>query len=135
CGTFNIERHDVNVSIGAIIAWIVDALVYEASGHRWPSASAALTELAGGFCDALADAADSAIDDYDVRDTVSRVCRDALSDLIDDAIQRLIDARIGASPITLRGQAPVTGPSSLRPGTWDGTLLGRSFPGEFGADR
>lgn len=135
CGTFHIERHDVNVSIGAIIAWIVDAVVYEASDHRWASASEALTELAGGFCDALADAADEVVDDYDVRDPVSRVCRDALSDLIDGAIQRLIDARIGASPITLRGHAPVTGPSSLRPGTWDGTLLGRSFPGEFGADR
>lgn len=135
CGTFNIERHDVNVSIGSIIAWIVDMLVYELSDHRWPSASAMLTELAGGFCDALASAADSTVDYDGVGDAVRGICRSALMDLIDRAIRELIDARIGASAITLRGHAPVTGPSSLRPGTWDGTLLGRSFPGEWGADR
>lgn len=134
CGTFHIDRHDVNVSIGSIIAWVVDTLVYEASEHRWASASEALTELAGGFCDALADAADAAVD-YDVRDAVSGACRSALASFIDDAIRELLDARLGASPITLRGRAPVTGPDSLRPGTWDGTLLGREFPGEFSADR
>ncbi len=135
CGTFNIERHDVNVSIGSIIAWIVDTLVYEISEHRWASASAALTELAGGFCDALAAAADDSVDYDGVGDAVRGVCRSALMDLIDRAIRELIDARIGASPITLRGSAPVTGPSSLRPGVWDGTLLGSDFPGEWSADR
>ncbi len=135
CGTFNIERHDVNVSIGSIIAWIVDMLVYELSDHRWASASAMLTALAGGSCAARASAADSTVDYDGVGDAVRGVCRSALMDLIDRAIRELIDARIGASAITLRGQAPVTGPSSLRPGTWDGTLLGRSFPGEWGADR
>ena len=39
------------------------------------------------------------------------------------------------SPITLRGHAPVTGPSSLRPGHWDGTLLGSEFTGDFNAER
>ncbi len=135
CGTFNIERHDVNVSIGSIIAWAVDTLVYELSDHRWATASDALTEMAGGFCDALGAAADSSVDYSGVGATVSSVCRSALSSLIDDAIHRLIEARIGASPITLRGEAPISGPDSLRPGTWDGTLLGSDFPGEFGADR
>jgi hypothetical protein len=135
CGTFNIERHDVNVSIGSIIAWAVDTLVYELSEHRWATASDALTEMAGGFCDALGEAADESVDYDGVGAAVSGVCRDALASLIDDAIRRLIDARIGASPITLRGEAPITGPSSLRPGTWDGTLLGSDFPGEFTADR
>ncbi|MCC6876840.1 MAG: hypothetical protein IT378_21225 [Sandaracinaceae bacterium] len=135
CGTFHIDRHDVNVSVGGIIAWVVDTLVYELSDHRWSSASAMLAELAGGFCDALGDAAESAIDYTGVGGTVRSVCASALTGLIDGAIQRLIDARVGASPITLRGQAPVTGPDSLRPGTWDGTLLGREFPGDFCAQR
>lgn len=134
CGNFHIERHDVNVSIGSIIAWAIDMVVYEASDHRWPSVSAALTELATGFCNALADAADAAID-YDVRGTVRSVCESALASLIDTAVREILDARIGASALTLRGQAPVTGPNSLRPGTWDGTLLGREFSGEFAADR
>lgn len=134
CGTFHIERHDVNVSIGSIIAWLVDTLVYELSEHRWATAAEALTELAGGFCDALADAADAAID-YDVRGPVSSACRGALSSLIDGALREILESRLGASPITLRGRAPVTGPDSLRPGTWNGTLLSREFPGEFTADR
>lgn len=135
CGTFTIERHDVNVSIGSIIAWIVDTLVYEISEHRWRTASEALAAMAGGFCDALGEAADSSVDYDGVGDAVRRVCTSALASLIDTAIRELLDARIGASPITLRGAAPITGPSSLRPGTWNGTLLGSEFPGEWGADR
>lgn len=137
CGTFHIERHDVNVSIGSIIAWAVDTLIYEASEHRWSGAADALNHLAGGFCDALADAADAAIAaiDDDARDAVSRACSSALSGFIDAALRELIEARLGASAMTLRGQAPVTGPDSLRPGSWNGTLLGREFPGEFSAAR
>lgn len=135
CGTFNIERHDVNVSIGSIIAWLVDALVYEASGGRWRSVSEALGSLTSGFCDGVATAAESVVDYAGVADTVRSVCTRVLTDLVDRAIRELLESRLGASPITLRGSAPVTGPSSLRPGTWDGTLLGRGFPGEFIADR
>lgn len=70
-----------------------------------------------------------------MRDAVSGACRSALSGFIDDALRELIEARLGASAMTLRGQAPVTGPDSLRPGSWNGTLLGREFPGEFAAAR
>ncbi len=135
CGTFNIERHDVNVSIGSIIAWLVDTLVYEISERRWRTASEALSSLAGGFCDAIGQAADNLVDYAGVGDAVRGACTTALAELVDRAIRELLEARLGASPITLRGSAPVTGPSSLRPGTWDGTLLGRGFPGEFIADR
>lgn len=134
CGTFHIDRHNVHVSIGSIIAWAVDTVIYEASGHQWSGAAEALGELTGGFCEALADAADRAID-YDVRTAVNSACRSALSRLVDAALRELLDARLGASAMTLRGQAPVTGPDSLRPGTWNGTLLGREFPGEFTAAR
>jgi hypothetical protein len=143
CGTFHIERHDVNLSIGSIVAWIVDTLVYEASDHRWATAEEALTEIASGFCDTLAEVADESIDYDGVGDTVRSICLGALEELIDRAIEDILGARLGASPITLRGQASVVGPDTLGrpvppdvpPGAWDGTMLGSEFPGTFCAVR
>ena len=132
CGTFHIERHDVNVSISAVIAWVVDALVYLLSDGAHDTLGGALAAAASGFCTALGDFADDTVD-YDVRDTVISVCTSQIASLTDRALMQLLDARIGTSPITLRGQAPVTGPNSLRPGVWDGTLLGRGFSGDFSA--
>ena len=135
CGTFHIERHDVNVSIGAIIAWAVDLLVYEASDHQFDSAADALGSLAGGFCDALADAVAQADIYSGAPGAVRGLCQSGLQTLIDEAIDRLVNARLGLDLITLRGQSPVAGPNALRPGTWDGTLVGRDFSGEFDASR
>jgi hypothetical protein len=135
CGTFSIERHSVNVSIGSVIAWLVDAIIYEVSDGRWSGLSDALAEVVDGFCRGLADAAESAIDYPGVGGTVMGVCSSTLTGLADTAIRELIEARIGADPITLRGTAPITGPSSLRPGRWDGTLLGSDFTGDWSAMR
>lgn len=135
CGTFNIERHAVNVSIGAIVAWLVDAVIYEASERRWDGLSDALGEVVSGFCMGLADAAADNIDYPGVGDTVSRLCTSTLTGLADSAIREVLDARIGADPITLRGTGPIGGPNNLRGGTWAGTLLGSDFSGEYDAFR
>lgn len=134
CGIFNIERHTVNVSIGSIVAWAVDAVIYEASGHEWDGLAEALGAVVSGFCTGLADAA-VGVGGESVRGTVSRLCTSTLSSLADTAIREVLEARIGASPITLRGTAPITGPRSLRPGRWNGTLLGSGFTGDFDAWR
>jgi len=133
CGTFYIDRHDVNVSIGAIIAWAVDVLVYAITEGEHDSLGSALSAASSGFCRAIADFAADNIDYSGVGDTVFSVCTSQVETLIDRALRELLDARIGTSPITLRGEAPVTGPSSLRPGTWDGTLLGSGFSGDWSA--
>lgn len=135
CGTFSIERHSVNVSIGSVIAWLVDAIIYEVSDHRWTGLSDALAEVIDGFCMGLAQAAEENIDYAGVGSTVMRVCSSTLTGLADAAIRELLEARIGAEPITLRGTAPITGPNSLRPGHWDGTLLGSDFTGDWSAMR
>lgn len=135
CGTFNIERHSVRVSIGAIIAWLIDAVIYEASDHRWTGLSDALDEVVSGFCAGLADAADEAVDYPGVRGAVMSACSGALTGLADTAVREVLDARIGAEPITLRGIAPIGGPNNLRGGHWDGTLLGSDFTGDFDAFR
>lgn len=135
CGVFNIDRHSVHVSIGSIISWLVDALVYEASDHRWSGLEAALTDISSGFCDGLATAADDSIDYPGVGDTVRSVCTSTVATLITTAIREVLDARIGADPITLRGYANIGGPSSLVMGHWDGTLIGSDFTGDWQATR
>ncbi|MCA9608616.1 MAG: hypothetical protein KC619_23595 [Myxococcales bacterium] len=135
CGTFYIDRHDVNVSIGAIIAWAVDVLVWAITEGEHDSLGSALSAMSAGFCRALGDFADENVDYAGVGDRVFGICTSQVESLINRALRALIDARIGTSPITLRGEAPVTGPSSLRPGTWDGTLLGSGFTGDWSAMR
>ncbi|MEC7519238.1 MAG: hypothetical protein VYE22_05195 [Myxococcota bacterium] len=135
CGTFHIERHDVNVSIGAIIAWVVDVLVYTLTDGEHDTLGSALAAASSGFCRALGDFAEDNVDYRNVGDTVYNVCTMQIAAQVDRALMALLDARIGTSPITLRGNAPVTGPSSLRPGHWDGTLLGSEFTGDFNAER
>lgn len=135
CGQFNIERHSINVSIGSIIAWLVDAIIYEVSDHRWSGLRAALTDVADGFCRGLAAAAEDSIDYSGVGSTVMRICSGLVAAGVDAAVDAVLNARIGADAITLRGTAPIGGPNSLRGGTWDGRVLGRSFSGEFDAWR
>jgi hypothetical protein len=135
CGYFHIERHPIHVSIGSIVAWLIDALIYEVSGHRWSGLRAALTDLADGFCAGLARAAEDNIDYRDVGSRVMSLCSSLVSAAIDRAIRAVLDARIGADAITLQGSAPISGPGSLRMGVWNGTLLGRGFTGDFDAWR
>ena len=135
CGTFNIERHAVNVSIGSIIAWLIDAVIYEASDHRWTGLADALAEVVDGFCMGLSAAAEDAIDYPGVGGRVMSICTSALTGLAETAVREALEARIGAEPITLRGTGPIGGPNSLRGGTWDGTLLGSDFSGTYDAFR
>lgn len=135
CGQFNIERHDVGLSIGRLVLWIVDTLVYEVSDGRWVGIEDALAHIADGFCTGLADAADENIDYPGVRGTVLSVCTTATNAFIRQAINTLLEARLGFSAMTLRGTSPIAGPNSLRPGEWDGRLLGSEFSGTFQASR
>ena len=134
CGVFNIDRHSVHVSLGSIVSWLVDALVYETTDHRYSSLAEALTALSAGFCDGLARAAESSIS-ASVGDTVRRVCTSTIAGLITSAVREVLDARIGADPITLRGFANIGGPNSLVMGHWDGTLIGSDFTGDWQAVR
>ena len=135
CGQFNIERHSVNVSIGSSISGLVDAIIYEASDHRWSGLEDALMDVSEGFCRGLAAAADDAIDYPGVGSRVTSICTSLVATAISSAIDAVLNARVGADAITLRGTSPISGPNSLRPGVWDGTLLGRGFSGDFDAWR
>lgn len=135
CGQFNIERHTINVSIGSIIAWLIDAVIYEATEHRATGLRDALTQISSGFCAGLAAAAEDNIDYAGVGSTVMSVCTGLVAAGVDAAVDAALDARIGADAITLRGTAPISGPGSLTPGVWNGTILGRGFTGDFDARR
>jgi hypothetical protein len=135
CGQFNIERHALNVSIGSILAWLVDAVIEIASDGRWTGLRAALTDVGGGFCMGLSAAAESSVDYAGVGATVTRVCTGLVSVATNAAITAIRNARLGADPMTLQGYAPIGGPNSLRGGHWDGALLGSGFSGDFDATR
>lgn len=135
CGTFSIERHEVHLSVGALITWLLDTLVEEASGGRWTSAEGALDEMAAGFCSAFAELVGGEVDSVTDPARIGALCSEVLSNQIDRALSYLVEVRLGVSPLTLRGSAPIVGPNSLRPGQWSGQLFERSFTGNFDAVR
>ena len=136
CGVFAIERHDVDVSIGAIIAWLVDTVTYEATGGRYRTFRDALTAATSGFCAEVGRIAGETVTSIPgLSGTVSRACDGAVSGLINEIDSTIRDGRLGLDVMTLKGYAPITGPSSLRPGVWEGTLVGRDFTGDFDAFR
>ncbi len=139
CGTFNINRHDVDVNIGGIIAWAVNALVEETTGYE--TLEEMLQDERMYFCDEVAylahDAAALITEDLGpVAEAAAALwCNNALDDLISDLNRALNMARVGGDLMKLKGFATIAGPRSLTPGTWEGTLLGGDFPGSFTARR
>jgi hypothetical protein len=136
CGVFVIERHDIDVSIGAIIAWVVNTVTYEATGRRYRTLREALTAATGGLCTQLGRVAGEAAPSYPgVASTVTSACNTAVSRLLDELDRTLREGRLGLDVMTLKGSSPIAGPNTLRPGGWEGTLLGRDFTGDFEATR
>jgi hypothetical protein len=136
CGAFVIERHDVDVSIGAIIAWIVDTVTYEATDGRYRTFRDALTAATSGFCGEVGRIAGETVPSYPgLAGTVSRACDGAVASLITELDDTIRSGRLGLDVMTLKGYAPIAGPNALRPGVWEGTLVGRDFTGDFDAFR
>lgn len=136
CGVFVIERHDVDVSIGAIIAWLVDTVTYAATDGRYSTFRDALTSATSGFCDEVGRIAGDTVPSYPgLAGTVSGACDGAVASLIDQLDSTIRAGRLGLDVMTLKGYAPIAGPNSLRPGAWEGTLVGRDFTGDFDAFR
>lgn len=133
CGTLNIDRHDVDVSIGAIIAWAVNAVVYEATDGRYRTLDEALGAATAGFCDGAARAAEDAVDFFGVGTAVGAWCTSELGALTSELTRAVDDARLGLDLMSLKGHAPIVSDRLLDPGVWEGSLAGGDFTGDFTA--
>ena len=133
CGVLNIARHEVDLSIGALIRWLVGAVVSEATEGRYDDLGAAARDAAASLCSSLGEAARSV--DPAISGAVASACRSETGRAIDAAVRAIADARVETSPITLRGAVTIESDRRLRPGHWDGRLLGSAFTGDFDAWR
>jgi hypothetical protein len=133
CGVLNIARHDIDLSIGALVRWLVGAIVTEATGGMYTDLGSAARAASSALCTALGDAARSI--DPAISGVVRSACTSEISDAIDDALSAIDAARVEVTPVTLRGWATIESDRRLRPGHWDGRLLGSSFSGDFDAWR
>jgi hypothetical protein len=127
CGQLAIQRHDIEVSLGSLVRWIVETVIWEASDGRYRDVRMALGGVGASLCSGIARAAE-AVDYAGVEGTVRSVC----SALVSEASDRVADALESA---THGGDVPIGGPNTLRGGHWDGTLLGSGFTGDFDAVR
>lgn len=138
CGVLYIDRYDVDAAIGAIIAWMVDTLVWIVSDGQYENLAQALFDFEDSFCPGVADAADdlsAELGGPDVYDEVLAVCDVTLARLIDEALEAINDAMLELTVLRLQGRADITDRDTLSNGHWAGTLAGGDFTGDFSASR
>lgn len=138
CGVLYIDRYDVDAAIGAIIAWLVDTIVYIASDGEFENLAQALFSFEGMFCPGVADAADdlsAQLGGPDIYDEVQTLCDVALERVIDEALEAVNEAMLELTVLRLQGRADIVDRSTLTNGVWAGTLGGGDFTGNFEASR
>lgn len=144
CGTLNIDRHDVGISVGSIIRWVLDVIVTFVSEGEYFSLEDLLYDISDDVCYELAgaiqDVADAIGDGLDINmpdleGEFEDFCVEAAEALIDRAIEELENIDVQLDVAELAGQGTIADDTHLDPGTWQGELLGGDFSGEFTAER
>lgn len=143
CGVFYISQHDVNVGIGAIIAWAVNAVVEQSSSRRYRTAEAMLRAQGGRICNEVGNAARRIETEIDLPLITPAeaydLARTACLGFVDGQIDRLVDAldmaRLRLDVMSLKGSSPIVSGTSMTPGTWEGSLVGGDFTGTWSARR
>ena len=133
CGTLNIETHDVEIGIGAIIAWALDVVVYESSDGRYDDLEMMADEISSGLCSEARNIAEGIYSG--AGGLAESWCLSTIADLVDDMIMAINDALLRLDLVRLRGFATIVDGNVLRPGTWEGSLVGGDFGGTWSADR
>ncbi len=133
CGTFNIERHDVEIGIGAIIAWALNVVVYEASDGRYDDLEEMADELSRGLCREARSLAEGIY--AGAGPLAESWCNSTISGLVDDMVMAINDALLRLDLVRLKGFATIIDGNELRPGTWEGSLVGGDFSGTWSAER
>ncbi len=133
CGTLNIARHDVEVGIGAIIAWAINAVIYEASDHRYRDLDGMLSSLRGSLCRQARSLAEGI---YSGAGPLAESwCNSELDALADAMVAAVNDALLRLDLVKLKGHAGIVSGTELRPGVWEGSLIGGDFGGTWSAER
>ncbi|MBK8170201.1 MAG: hypothetical protein IPK60_07620 [Sandaracinaceae bacterium] len=134
CFDLVIDEHDVRVSVGAVIGWLVNHLVGLVTHGRYMTLGAALTNLGGDICPRVANIAQDAVDlisHYEVHDTILNWCTSHWPQWMNKVDDAIADARVSANAIQLSGRGTIAGPNTVGPGTWTGGIAGRPFSGTF----
>lgn len=138
CGVLYIDRYDVDAAIGAIIAWLVDTIVYIVSDGQYENLAAMLFDFEGQFCPGAAGAADdlaARLGADSVYDLVLGLCEVTYEEYTDQALDAINDAMLEMTVMHLQGRAAITDANTLSNGHWAGTLGGGDFTGDFTASR
>ena len=133
CGTLNIARHDVQVGIGAIIAWVADTVVYESSDGRYRDLEDMARSLQMPLCDQAYTLAEGI---WSGAGGLARSwCNSTVGGLIDEMLRAIEEALLELDLVKLKGYAVIVDGNRLEPGVWEGSLIGGDFSGTWSARR
>ncbi|MFK7999094.1 MAG: EB domain-containing protein [Polyangiales bacterium] len=133
CGTFNIEQHDVEIGIGAIIAWVLDVVVYESSDGRYDDLEMLADDVSRDLCREARTLAEGIYSG--AGGLAESWCNSTIGTLVDRMIMAINDAMLNLDLVRLKGFSPIIDGNNLRPGVWEGSLIGGDFGGTWSAER
>lgn len=134
CGHAVVAAREADVPLGALVVWLLDRLVEEASDGRHTNVDEALAAVSEGFCDGLAADVGGAIG-LGVSPVLADACQAELDRLRREELDAIRAARLGATRLELRGHAPLPGvDAGAAAGVTEATLGGRSLRAGFALD-
>lgn len=139
CGILYIHDHDLNVSFGYIVRWVLDVIVTIVTRGEYFSLEElllSLTDYCGNIADAIDELAQQLAEGLDIElpdvwNIVYALCENGIEAGTQASIDWLNRITISVDMITLRGDARISSPTILTNGHWYGELAGRDFTGSW----
>jgi len=131
CGFAAVQRREMSVPMGALLVWVVDQLVDEATDGRFTTADQALAALEDRVCTGLSQDVGDAVG-FGVGSAIAEACAAELGELRASQVEALRRADLGVGPLTVEAHGVVDPASgTVSGGRWDGELAGARTGGTW----
>jgi len=141
CGQLYVDKHRIHNVVGGLLRWVIDTVTQIVTcannGPCYQTPEEAVADIID--CASVAGAIDSAVQNAlgpfapVLYALVYTACGNAKSEIIRQIRMAIDQATATFGLVSLQGQAHVADASTLDNGTWQGSLLGGDFPGEWSA--
>ena len=123
----------MEIGIGAIIAWVLDVVVYESSDGRYDDLEMLADDVSRDLCREARTLAEGIYSG--AGGLAESWCNSTIGTLVDRMIMAINDAMLNLDLVRLKGFASIIDGNELRPGVWEGSLIGGDFGGTWSAER
>jgi hypothetical protein len=136
CGVLFLDKHRVRNVLSGLLRWVLDevtaAVTCTGGGPCYQSPEDAVRRLAD--CSAIGNAVAGSVFGLG-GGAITTACNGLLDGMLAKLTMAIDASTTTLSILSVQGQAQITDANHLASGRWNGSLVGRDFPGEFTATR